>query len=73
MSHYNTILQNTVNNNFYGIYLYFSDYNAILENVIMNNDYGIASYSSNYNIILGNIVKDRWAIDLISTLVKYRI
>lgn len=51
---YNTITNNVVLNNTYGIRLYRSNRNLIVENDIISNDYGIYSYHSYNNWVIHN-------------------
>ncbi|MHA2009334.1 MAG: right-handed parallel beta-helix repeat-containing protein [Promethearchaeota archaeon] len=51
----NTISGNNISNNYYGIYLYFSDKNLIQSNIITNNNFGIYIYYSNFNSLSNNI------------------
>lgn len=58
-SNYNTIQDNIILNNFYGITLYKSSNNTIQQNTIQDNDHcGIYMTNSSINSILQNILRD---------------
>ena len=58
-SNYNTLTNNTANNNNnYGIYLYYSSDNVITNNNISNNNYGIDLYYSSNNTLTDNTVSN---------------
>lgn len=50
----NTILDNTIKDNYYGICLWFSNYNNISGNILINNLFGIDESDSSGNIIENN-------------------
>jgi parallel beta-helix repeat protein len=55
ISNHNTITGNDASNNdYYGIYFYYSDGNTITNNNASNNDYGIYFYYSDGNTITNN-------------------
>ena len=54
ISSYNTITNNNISNNNYGIYLYVTSKNIVISNNVSNNNYGINLYSSGNNTIINN-------------------
>jgi len=59
-SNYSTISGNNIENNFYGVVMFFSDNNDIISNnVIDNNQCGIYLEASSNNNILGNFINSQ--------------
>ncbi len=52
----NTITENILSGNGYGIFLQSSNNNILTENILSGNGYGIFLQSSNNNILTGNVV-----------------
>jgi parallel beta-helix repeat protein len=64
-SNNNTIINNTVSNNEYGIYLWSSSYNNLTGNTALNNNLGIYLWSSSTNTLTGNTATNNsYGIDL---------
>jgi len=58
-SNYNTIEDNIITDNFYGITLYFSSGNTIIGNTIQNDDHcGIYISSSKNNFFINNLIRN---------------
>jgi parallel beta-helix repeat protein len=65
-SNKNSILNNTANNNGYGIQLSFCNNNIITRNNMSNNQHGISSHNCNNNTIAKNYANNNteWGIEL---------
>ena len=59
-NNYNTITQNTIHNNNYGIDIDLSDYNTIDNNIIQNNGIGLSFDSCKDNIISENDIQNSY-------------
>jgi len=51
---YGNLLENIIENTYYGIYLYYSDSNTVANNTCIGNSYGISLTDSNSNTITDN-------------------
>lgn len=56
ISHYNSINWNTIDNNWYGVLIWYSSHNSIAGNTFRKNEFGILVSSSLYNNLNWNII-----------------
>jgi len=59
-NYHNTLINNTVSHNEYGIWLFVSDYNVLENNQIKNNEYGVILLNKTFNntIYLNNFINN---------------
>jgi parallel beta-helix repeat protein len=58
-SNNSTLTGNTaLNNNYYGIFIFYSDNNTLIDNTVSNNSGGIYIYASSNNTLTGNTISN---------------